>query len=69
MVLILKFKTLDMVLSAYDVVQCQNLGYYTIMFIYGAYETSLCPLDTTEVMKRETLSCDQDMMAILSLAH
>ena len=48
MVLILKFRTLDMVLGACDVVQCKNVGYYTIMFVYGDHETSLCPLDTTK---------------------
>ena len=48
MVLVLKFRTLDMVFVACDVVQCKNVGYYTIMFVYGAHETSLCPLDTTK---------------------
>ena len=48
MVLVLKLiRTLDMVLGARDVVQCKNVGYYTIMFVYGAHETSVYPLDTT----------------------
>ena len=48
MVLVFNFRTLYMVLGAHDVVQCKNLGYYTIMFVYGAHEKSLCPLDTTK---------------------
>jgi len=49
MVLVLNLiRTLDMVLGARDVVQCKNVGYYTIMFVYGAHETSLYPLDTTK---------------------
>ena len=48
MVLVLKFRTLYMVLGVRDVVQCKNVGYYTIMFVYGDHETSLCPLDTTK---------------------
>ena len=49
MVLLLKLiRTLDMVLGAHDVVQCKNVGYYTIMFVYAAHETSLYPLDTTK---------------------
>ena len=48
MVLVLKFRLLDMVLGACDLDQCKNLGYYTIMLVYGAHETSLCPLDTTK---------------------
>ena len=67
MVLILKFKTLEMVLSACDVVQCQNVWYYTIIFVYAAHETSFCPLDTTKVLQRQYLQCDQDMMEIFSL--
>ena len=35
-----------MVLGACGVVQCKNVGYYTIMFVYGDHETSLYPLDT-----------------------
>ena len=59
-----------MVLGDFDVVKClQNLGYYTIIFVYGSLETSLCPLDTIEVLEREYLSCDQNMIGILSLAH
>ena len=46
--LVLKFRTLDMVLGARDVVHCENVGYYTIMFVYGAHETSLYPLETTK---------------------
>ena len=64
MVLILKFKTLDMVLGACDVVQCQNVGYYTIIFVYGASKKYLSPLDTTKVLQRESLSWDQDMMVV-----
>ena len=37
-----------MVLGAHDVVQCKNVGYYTIIFVYGDHETSLSPLDTTK---------------------
>ena len=48
MVLVLKFRTLDMVLGARDVVQLKNVGYYTIMFVYGVHETPLYPLDTTK---------------------
>ena len=45
MVLVLKLRTLDMVLGFRDVVQCKNVGYYR-MFVYGSHETSLCPIDT-----------------------
>ena len=48
MVPFVKFKTLDRVLSFIDVVQYKKVGYYTIMFVYGAHETSLCPLNTTK---------------------
>ena len=48
MVLVLKFRTLNMVVGARDLVQCKNVGCYTIMFFYGAIETSLCTLDTTK---------------------
>ena len=69
-VLILKFRILDMVLGSFDVVQClQNLGYCTIIFVYGARDTSLCPLGTTKVLQMESLSCYQDMMVFLSLSH
>ena len=48
-VLVLKLiRTLDMVLGARDVVQCKNVGYYTIMVFYGDHETSLYILDTTK---------------------
>ena len=50
MVLVLKFRTLDMVLGACDVVQWKNVWNYTIMFVYGAHETSLCPLNTTKCL-------------------
>ena len=53
MVLILKFRMLDMDLGAYDVAQYQNIGYYNISFVYGAHFTSLCPLDTIEFLQRE----------------
>ena len=70
MVIILKFIILDMVLRAFDVVQCLKIiGYYTIIYFYGACDTSLCPLGTTEVLQRESLACYQDMMVFLSLAH
>ena len=70
MVLILKFRILDMVLGVFDVVQClPNLGYCTIIFVYEAHDTSLCTLGTTEVLQRESLSCYHDMMVILSLTH
>ena len=63
MVLILKFRILNMVLGAFDVVQClQNLGYCTIIFVYGAHDISLCPLGTIELLQREYLSCYQDTM-------
>ena len=48
MVPFLKFRTLNMVLGAHDVVQRKNVGYYTIIFVYAAHETSLYPLDTTK---------------------
>ena len=49
MVLFLKLiRTLDMVLGAHDVFQCKNVGYFTIMFVHGAHETSSYPLDTTK---------------------
>ena len=49
MVLLLRLiRTLDIVVGSRDVVQCKNVGYYTIMFVYGAHETSLYPLDTTK---------------------
>ena len=49
MVLVFKLITiLGMFLHARDVFQCKNVGYYTIMFVYGAHETSLYPLDTTK---------------------
>ena len=48
MVLVLKFRTLDMVLGACDLVQLKNVGYYTIRFVYGDHEISLYPLDTTK---------------------
>ena len=47
MVPFFNFRTLDMVLGSRDVVQCKNVGYYTIMFVYGAHEASLYSLDTT----------------------
>ena len=37
-----------MVLGARDAVQCKNVGYYTIIFVYGAHEKSLYLLDTTK---------------------
>ena len=56
MVLVLKLiRRLDMVLGARDVVQCKNVGYYTIMFLYGAHETSLYPLDTTKGLVKGTI--------------
>ena len=49
MVLVLKLiRTLDMVLGSHVMDQCKNVGYYTIMFVYAAHETSLYPLDTTK---------------------
>ena len=53
MVLILNYRTLNMVLGVYYVVQFQNVGYFTITFFYGACETSLYPLDTTMILQRE----------------
>ena len=49
MVLLFKLiRTLDMVLGTSDVVQCKNVGYYTIDFVYGANDASLYPLDTAK---------------------
>ena len=63
MVIILKYIILYIVLGAFDVVQClQNLVYFTIISVYGAHDTSSCPLGTTKVPQRESLSCYQDMM-------
>ena len=49
MVLVFKLiRTLDIVLGAHDVDKWKNVGYYTIVIVYAAHETSLYPLYTTK---------------------